>query len=179
VGLFDKVVKQGLGNALGSKVTDAIEQATGIDINQDGRIGAQSAYGSTAGAVPAPGQQAAYQAAPAGIPVNQITDKAYFRAIISECFSEYIVREDVPVEELGGQGKPFDFMLIANGDCAGVVMLVEHNRDNNRLYKGARYAAQAAGVPFINCYTHMLNERGYVINRIKRLAKPATPPLAP
>ena len=173
MGLFDKVVKQGLGGALGSKVTEAIEQATGVDINKDGQVGAQSAFGSTAQAVLAPGQQAVYQAAPVGRPVNQITDKAYFRAIISECFREYIVREDVPVEELGGQGKPYDFMLITNGNCAGVVMLVEHNRDNNRFYKGARYAAQAAGVPFINFYTHMYNERGYVINRIKRLAKPA------
>jgi len=174
MGLFDKVVKQGLGGTLGSKVTDAIEQATGIDLNQDGQAGVQSAYGSTTQAVPAPGQQEAYQAAPvARAAGRQVTDKAYFRAIISECFSEYIVREDVPVEELGGQGKPYDFMLIANGECAGVVMLVDHNRDNNRFYKGARYAAQASGIPFINFYTHMLNERGFVINRIKRLAKPA------
>ncbi len=184
VGLFDNVVKKGLGGALGGalggKVTEALEQATGMDLNGDGQSGsAGSVFGSQQQGTTVPGQQQAYQqqAAPAqytqqGQYAQQVTDKAYFRTIIKEVFSGYIVREDMPVSELGGEGRPYDFALIAGGECAGVVMLVEHNRDNNRAYKGARAAAQAAGVPFINFYTHMTNERGFVINRIKRLAKP-------
>jgi len=180
MGLFDKVVKQGLedalGGALGSKVTNAIEQATGVDLNASNmRPDTQTAPvpqaqdGSAAGWS---GNQG-LQAAPVAQRGGQVTDKAYFRSIITDCFGNYIMREDVPVTELGGEGKPNDFALFANGDCAGVIMLVDHNRDNNRAYKGAKAAAQASGVPFINFYTQMTNERGFVINRIKRLAKPA------
>ena len=188
MGLFDNVVKKGLGDALGgalgSKVTDAIEQATGIDLNKDGQAGSSgSAYGSQAQPVPVPGQQeaqqqasdqhTAFQEAPISQSGMQTTDKAYFRGIINECFSNYIIREDVSVSELGGEGTPYDFMLIANGSCAAVIMLVDKSHNRTKGYKGAEEAAQASGVPLIYFWTRMPNERGFVINRIKRLAKPA------
>ena len=180
MGFLDRMIKQGLsdaiGGAIGGKVTEAMEKATGIDLDNDGQAGrVSSPYGSPTQTYPAPGQQKAYAppaSAPASAPVTQATDKAYFRAIIQDCFSNYIIREDVPVSELGGEGKPYDFALFNHGECCGVVTLVAHNRDNNRYYKGAKAAAAANGVPFINFYTHMPNERGFVINRIKRLVKP-------
>ena len=48
-------------------------------------------------------------------------------------------------------------------------MLVEHNRDNNRAYLGAKETAVKSNVPFINFYLHMPNERNFVISRINRL----------
>ncbi len=67
MGLFDRAIKKGLGDALGgalgSKVTDAIEQATGFDLNNDGQTArTDSAFGSASQPVPVPGQQKAYQA---------------------------------------------------------------------------------------------------------------------
>ena len=173
MGIFDKAIRKGLGDALGNKFVQAVEQATGIDLDDDGQVGKpKSPYGSTAQAYPAPGQQQASYAAPTSASTIQVTEKPYFRAIIQEHFSNYIIREDVPVSELGGTGKPYDFALINHGECCGVVMLVAHNRDNNRAYNGAKAAAKASGVPFINFYTHMPNEYNFVINRIRRLAKP-------
>jgi hypothetical protein len=185
MGLFDKVIKKGLndalGGALGDKVTGALEQATGLDINGDGRVsGSGNAYGAPpqGATMPAtvPGQQEAYRQVSQGGAVRQpasfITDKPYFREILTSEFGGYILREDVPVSELGGEGKTYDFALFARGECAAVITLVAHNRYNNRAYKGSKAAAQAAGVPFINFFTHMGNERDYVINRISSLAKP-------
>ena len=74
--------------------------------------------------------------------------------------------------ELGGQGKPYEFGLYREGVLKAVVVLVQHNRDRNRAYTGSKAAAEAAGVPFINFYVHMSNEYGYVVDRIRRLAKP-------
>ena len=181
MGLFDKVVKKGLGDALGGalggKLTDAIEQSTGLDIDGDGQKGgSNSVFGSNQQATTVPGQDQAYsQQVTQEQYVQsqaQVTEKPYFREIINEMFSGYTIREDVPVAELGGEGRAYDFALLNGTNFAGVIMLVEHNRDNNRAYKGAREAAEAAGVPFINFYTHMPNERDYVIERIKRLARP-------
>ena len=172
MGFLDKAIKKGLGDvvggAIGDKVAQAIEQATGLDVDKSSHSG--SAAGSSYQSTTVSGQQSSQYSAPT--PMAQATDKPYFRAIIQECFNNYIIREDVPVSELGGEGRPYDFFLINHGECCGVVMLVAHNRDNNRAYNGAKAAAKASGVPFINFYTHMPNERGFVINRIKRLALP-------
>ena len=164
MGIFDRAIKKGLGDAIGgaigNKIVQTVEQKTGVDFSRNNQTVSSS------------DQQAAYQAASAPASMASATDKPYFRAIIQENFSNYTVREDVSVSEFGGEGKPYDFALFNHGECCGVVMLVAHNRDNNRAYNGAKAAAKARGVPFINFYTHMANERGFVFNRIQRLAKP-------
>ena len=177
MGFLDKAIKKGIGDAIGgaigNKVVQAVEQATGVDFDKNGQAGSTgSAYGTAAQPAAVSGQQETYQASSASIYTTPATEKPYFRTIIQECFGNYVIREDVPVSEFGGQGRPYDFALFSGGECCAVVMLVAHNRDNNRAYKGAKAAAGANGVPFINFYTHMPNERGFVINRIKRLAKP-------
>ncbi len=184
MGLFDKAFSKGLGDALGgalgSKVTDAmdaLEQATGLDFNGDGKQrGAGDVFGSMHEGSAVPGQQEVQQQALQQTDSNwsagQITDKHYFEEILSSSFGNYVVHEDVPVSTFGGEGKPYNFALYQGDTCAGVIMLVEHNRDNNRAYKGAKAAAQNAGVPFINFYTHMPNERSFVVSRITRLAQP-------
>ncbi|MDR1791134.1 MAG: hypothetical protein LBR20_05710 [Propionibacteriaceae bacterium] len=94
-------------------------------------------------------------------------DKAAFRAQIAANFSDLEVKEDVPVAEVGGSGRAYDFGFYRGGQLVGVVMLVPRNRDNNQAYKGAKAAAAAADVPFINFYLHMANEPGYVTERIR------------
>jgi hypothetical protein len=160
MGFIERAIKKGISDALGEVIKNKIQSKD-----------ASSPFGYPPQNASLPVKQETNHTA-IRAPITQVTDKSYFRAIIRECFSNYVVREDVPVSEFGGEGKPYDFALFSHGECSGVVMLVAHNRDNNRAYKGARAAAGANGVPFINFYTHMTIERGYVINRIGRLAKP-------
>lgn len=204
MGLFDKVVKKGLsdalGGALGDKVaqaTDALEQATGLDLDGDGRQGG-SVFGSPTQSSAVPGQQEAYQQSgqqssftpqqatqqvgqtafsgsgqnPAYLIKTQVTDKAYFSDVIHRNFSAYDIREDVPVAEFGGEGSPYDFALYQNGACVGVIKLLYSKTAKIKAYQGAKAAAEAAGVPFINFYVHMPNVEGFVVERITRLIKP-------
>lgn len=197
MGLFDKA-KKGLSDALGSKVTDALEQATGIDLDGDGQHGVDPVFGTPQQSTSVPGQQDSgggvfgrqtatspyQQVAPAYTPSmqgvrnpeyfvkTQTTDKPYFSNIIHRYFSAYEIREDVPVSEFGGTGSPYEFALYHNGECAGVIKLAQKNSPKTNAYKQAREAAEAAGVPFINFYDYMPNVQEFVVERITRLAKP-------
>ena len=170
MGLLDRVVKKAVGDVLADKASDLIGQVTG-----------------QTSSAPGPGEYPAQQV-PQAQKVPQDTgrrgmfgrrslapieykDHAWFAAMLKENFSEYLVREYVPVAELGGDGKPFDFLLIKNGAACGAIMLTAHNKTNNRAFKGAQAACQASGVPFINFFDFMANEQGYVINRIRGLLK--------
>ena len=107
-----------------------------------------------------------------GIMAQSVVDRRmkarYFASILTQDFPQFQFQECVPATELGGTGQTFDFVLYQGGQVMAVVILVDHNRDNNRYYHGARQTAQAAGVPFINFYTHMSNEHDYVVARIRR-----------
>ena len=116
--------------------------------------------------VPASSQGWATPVAPQFTTANA---KPYFAGILAQEFAEYEIRESVPVAELGGVGKPYEFGLYQFGALKAVVVLVERNRDHNRAYLGSKEAALAARVPFVNFYLHMPNERGFVISRIRRL----------
>ena len=115
--------------------------------------------------------------------------EAYFREILSSEFSAYSVREKVPVTEIAGfandefklykkrpyqaykaeWGQPYTFVLEKDGKAKGVVMLGNgHSHYNNVKYLIARVYAKKLGVPYINFYTQMENERGYVIGRIRK-----------
>jgi hypothetical protein len=55
------------------------------------------------------------------------------------------------------------------GSVKGVVMLGKgHSHDSNVKYLIARMYAKKAGIPYINFYTQMPNERDYVIGRIRK-----------
>ena len=95
---------------------------------------------------------------------------AHFRQIFAEAFADCTVREGLSAQELGWSSeaaRPYSFCLY-RGSLRCVVMLTEHNRDNNRLFRNARAACEQAGVPFLNFYTHFPNERSYVIDRIRK-----------
>lgn len=115
---------------------------------------------------------------------------AYFREILATEFSQYEVRENVPVQSLVGDaadefklydgrplqaykaewGQPYTFVLFQNGLVYGVVMLGRgHTHDNKVTYLISRMYAKKMNVPYINFYNHMPNERGYVVNRIREM----------
>ena len=114
---------------------------------------------------------------------------AYFREILATEFAAYNVRENVAVTDVAGfandefqlyktrprqaykaeWGQPYTFVLEQLGSVKGVVMLGKgHSHDSNVKYLIARMYAKKAGIPYINFYTQMPNERDYVIGRIRK-----------
>ena len=115
--------------------------------------------------------------------------RAYFREIIQTEFAGYTFRENVPVTEIAGQvadefqlyhtrpkqvykaewGEPYTFVLYQGVDPKGVVMLGDgHSHDAKVKFLIARMFAKKMGLPYINFYTQMPNERSYVVSRIRR-----------
>lgn len=114
---------------------------------------------------------------------------AYFAEILASEFPEYSVKRNVPVTDLAGYatdtfklydtrplqaykaewGEPYTFVLSQGGTPAGIVMLGSgHSHDSNVKYLIARMYAKKLGLPYINFYTQMPNERSYVIGRIRK-----------
>lgn len=115
---------------------------------------------------------------------------AYFDEIIRTNFPQFNVKRDVPVTDLVGftadtfklyesrpyqtykaeWGKPYTFVLYRGEKPAGVVMLGDgQTHAQNVKYLIARMYCKKLGMPYINFYTQMPNEREYVIQRIKDL----------
>lgn len=152
---------------------------------------------SVAQEIAAKQEAAAKQTTPAATvqssaPVEEKTDAewlVYFREIIQSEFPGYDVRENVPVTELAGfaadeaqlyksrprqvykaeWGEPYTFVLSQGGAPKGIVMLGGgHSHSANVKYLVARMYAKKLGLPYINFYTQMPNERGYVVGRIHK-----------
>ena len=107
----------------------------------------------------------------AAVPVVCVDTHAYFAGILAGQFGQYQVRENIPLDEFGAQGRPYDFGLYQNGALVAVVVLAGHNKTRNHPYWNSQKKAQELNIPFINFYTHMPNERDFVIDRINRLMR--------
>ena len=156
-------------------------------------LGLAKDYVENSGKDPLPTRQARPEQRPASS--YEVTERTpaewetYFREILQGDFSQYSIRENVPVTDLVGYaadecqlyttrpsqvykaewGKPFTFVLEDNGSPKGVVMLGDgHSHDSNVKYLIARMYAEKLGIPYINFYTQMPNERRYVIERIRK-----------
>ncbi|MCR5013791.1 MAG: hypothetical protein K6A28_03340 [Bacteroidales bacterium] len=114
---------------------------------------------------------------------------SYFREILQSEFPQYTLKENVAVTDVAGfandefqlyksrprqaykaeWGQPYSFVLYQAGVMKAVVMLGSgHSHDENVKYLISRMYAKKCGMPYINFYTQMPNERDYVISRIKR-----------
>ena len=114
---------------------------------------------------------------------------AYFKDILLSEFPSYTIRENVKVTDLVGfvadecqlyttrptqvykaeWGQPYTFVLESDGKAKGVVMLGSgHSHDSGVKYLIARMYTEKLGIPYINFYTQMTNERSYVIGRIRK-----------
>lgn len=114
---------------------------------------------------------------------------AYFKEILATEFAQYNVKENVRVTDIAGfandefqlyktrprqaykaeWGKPYTFVVEQAGIVRGVVMLGNgHSHDSNVKYLISRMYAKKMGIPYINFYTQMPNERDYVIRRIRK-----------
>ena len=114
--------------------------------------------------------------------------KTYFRNILQKDFSEYSIKEDVPVTELVGDtydvfrlykdrpnqvykaewGRAYDFVLYLDGKIKGVISLgFDHSHQSNVKYMISRMFAKKLKVPYVGFYTIFPNEEEYVCRRIK------------
>jgi len=112
---------------------------------------------------------------------------AYFAEILATEFPFYTVRQQVPVTEMTGfvsdtfklykkrpaqvykaeWGAPYTFVMYQGAAPRAIVMLGSgRSHDSNVKYLISRMYAKKMGLPYINFYTQMPNERGYVIQRI-------------
>jgi len=136
-------------------------------------------------------------ATPKPEPVSEISETitdfpAYFAEILNTEFPQYSKRRNVPVTELAGfatdefklyksrplqsykaeWGAPYTFVLYQDDAPVGVVMLGDgSSHSRNVKYLISRMYAKKLGLPYINFYTQMPNERAYVINRIREFMK--------
>ena len=144
---------------------------------------------------PQPAQQARPTPQPESSDYERVKQKstaeweAYFREILASEFPQYTVREKVAVTDVAGfandefqlyrtrprqaykaeWGQPYTFLLEQAGIPRGVVMLGKGNSHNSNVkYLIARVYAKKSGIPYINFYTQMTNERNYVIGRIRK-----------
>ena len=113
--------------------------------------------------------------------------RTYFRDILKTDFAGYDIKENVPVTEIAGSvadefqlyrtrprqvyradwGQPYTFVMYQGGAPKAVVMLGSgHSHSANVKYLIARMYAKKSGIPYINFYTQMPNEREYVVSRI-------------
>ena len=180
MGLLSSILGKVLGNQLAETIQKQINNATGN--NTSGTTASRPSSTTTTQRV-----TQSYSA-----PVREKSDaewRAYFRDIIqAECYA-YGIREDVPVTQLAGNtsdyfklyktrpnqvykaewGQPYTFVLYQAEMPKAVVMLGKgHSHSANVKYLIARMYAKKLGLPYINFYTQMPNERGYVISRLKR-----------
>lgn len=139
----------------------------------------------------APARQApAYKPAEEFVPDRTPSEWcAYFRGILQSDFPLYGIRENVPVTEIAGPiadefqlyktrprqvyraewGKPYTFVLYQGAVPKGVVMLgAGKSHAANVKYLISRMFAKKCGLPYINFYTQMPNERAYVAGRIHK-----------
>ena len=164
-----------------NSLLDVAKKAVGEAIRQSQESSNQQ---SRPQASPAPAQPSYASSQPA------VTDwNAYFAEILRTEFPQYGVAEDVPVTDLAGfandsfqlyetrpyqaykaeWGAPYSFVLYADGGPKGIVMLGSgHSHCSNVKYLIARAYAKKLGLPYINFYTQMPNERDYVISRIRK-----------
>ena len=171
MGLFKSLLETVVGNVL-TQVKEAAGQATGSSSSSNTEKPAQ------------PVRQTYTE------PVWEKSDsewRTYFAGIIASEFPEYSVKENVAVTELAGDaadsfqlyntrplqvyraewGEPYTFVMYQGGAPKGIVMLGKgHSHDSNVKYLIARMYAKKLGLPYINFYTQMPNEKSYVVSRI-------------
>lgn len=88
-------------------------------------------------------------------------------------FADYEIRRDVSPADFGGaaDARCFTYVLYLNGEAKAVVMVTPHNQDARKAYRQAMDAANKAGLPFINFFTHFDNREDYILDRLSRYLK--------
>ena len=158
MGIFDKLSK-----GFASKALEDIVKNVAENISQNADKGANRNTSQQTAQTPIANVWAN--------PAANVDIGNYFAEILASEFGQYQIRRDIPLGEFGVDGRPFDFGLYQNGQLVSVVVLAGHNKTRNHPYWNSEKLAKSLNIPFINFFTHMPNERGFVIDRINRLMR--------
>ena len=175
MGLFKDLLK-GVAGELISKV----QEAANVNIPKP----------SSTSSNPHSGGRGAFVSTDDEAPIRSDAESlAYFETILSTSFPQYSVQKNGPVTTLAGNvidsfqlyktrptqsykaewGKPYTFVLSEGGVPKGIVMLGSgHSHCANVKYLISRMYAKKLGLPYINFYNQMPNERSYVVSRIRK-----------
>ena len=117
---------------------------------------------------------------------------AYFREILATEFSQYGIRENVPVQELTGDvseefdlwgdrrhqvykaewGKPYDFVMYQNGMPKAAIVFGRSNQHKHKVkHLISRMYAKKLNMVYIGFYLQFPNYRDYVVKRINEHLK--------
>lgn len=157
MGLFDRALRKGLNKVLSGVGEEAAKAVTDAVKNVAGR---SSRFDDARNDAPRAAQ-------PTYTPTDIVETMP---EILAASFSEYEVQREVPASAFGwdaSPARPYSYCLYRDGYLAAAIMLTPHNRDSNMAFKNAKAACRDNGIPFINFYTHMPNDRQYVEGRIR------------
>ncbi len=187
MGFLDKILgagtEQKVSHFLNEQVND-INTAINQEKNRSSSAGAKVSFCAQCGARLSDGQKFCPDC---GTPVQTVMNTAAAQSrnsssgsgssieirmneILSSEFSGFEVRKEIPSTDYGAAvgSRNYSYGLFRNGSPVLFILLTEHNRDNNRAFRGAKEASDRSGIPVMNFYTHMENEHQYVTNRIRQ-----------
>lgn len=117
--------------------------------------------------------------------------RKYFRNILQLYFTQYEIRENVPVTSVRGsetlveekfwkdmprkhykpeEGRPYDFGMYQGGELKAVVSLGGgSSHDMKKEYLVSRAYAKKAGIPYINFYIQFENDKQYIVDRVRKM----------
>ncbi|MCL2139832.1 MAG: hypothetical protein FWH41_09940 [Treponema sp.] len=161
MGFLDDLKKTTVGKIVNS-VEKAIETASGTST----RPNTNYESSSRSSAVPQSSKEAAINNNSTSTNVDQKFDQ-----ILAAEFSGVEVIKNAAPESVGISApqpcRPYSYALLRNGKIVAAIMLTPHNRDRNSAYLNAKKSALDSNIQFLNFYTHYMNERNYVISRIR------------
>lgn len=177
MGFLDRIIKKSVGEAVGRAVGNSVGNALDKALNNNGSSNGsyynnqQNNYGQNTYQQNNYGQNSYQQN------VNNNTSMGYqctdirteMESILSTEFSDYEIRREVPAASLGAvNARSYSYGMYRNGAPVVMIMITEHNKEQNRAFQGAKAACAQSNVKFLNFFTHMPNDRGYVVNRIRQ-----------
>ena len=174
MGLFDSLKNLGLDkivDSIGESIESAAERVNDA-VNNNPSDSSGYAQQNTQYAAPQNAGYAAPQSAENFAPQDEKVDVVQkFEQIFATDFADLQVTKEASPESVGiaapGPCRPYSYALWRGGQPALVIMLTPHNRDHNAAFMNAKAAATNSNVAFLNFYTHFLNERNYVVSRIR------------
>lgn len=91
------------------------------------------------------------------------------RHIITTEFSTYELRENIPVAEFGlSEDIFYTFGMYQNGTSVLMInVYADRNQYRLKRYRLAKEVAENRGVKHLNFFTHLPNERDYIVNRLR------------
>jgi len=115
--------------------------------------------------------------------------KDYFREIIQNNFTDYTIREDVPVTQLTGDvsdifrlyktrpnqaykaewGRPYDFVFYKDNVVKAVVVIGDDKSYKNVKCLISKMFAKKLQTPYIGFYIKFPNKENYVVERIREI----------